>query len=587
MNLPNSFDSAAAFLIACAVKATIVLGAALLLTAVFRGRSAAFRHSIWAVAILGTLALPLLTLIMPAWRSTTLGNAAAAFEPRHTTIMDGSAEMAPAMVVNAILTSPAVGKGSLWILLLWAIVALAFLIRIAMGLAGLRRLFRQSNSLAQGDLRLAAQEIYKQLGIRRSVLLREASQVTAMPVTWGALQPIILLPASAEDWPNVRKRSVLMHEMAHAARLDWLFQVFAEFLKAIYWFHPFSWMAATRLRRESERSCDDFVLNSGIQAPEYAKQLIELASSLNSPGPSWSSALAVARHTNLERRFTAMLQPSMDRRSLSRGMRMFLALSATLVLAPLAAVRLPAQNTVKFGGTISDPSGLPIANATIVLNNHATNQIQMTTSNRAGKYSFVDLPAGEYELRVMKESFAELRAKIMADGPGNDDAAQNFTLQVASVNDEIDVVAHNGVKGGVNGGVGGGVGDGAGRGVGGGVKGGVNGGVGDGVKANDSKKTTRIKIGGDVQAAKIVEKVQPVYPDTAKTAGIEGTVILHAVIGMDGTPYSLTVMNNQIDPDLAKAAVEAVSKWRYQSTLLNGEPIEVDTTIMVKFTLAK
>lgn len=587
MILPNSFDSAATFLIACTVKATIVLGAALLFTSIFRRRSAAFRHSIWAAAILGTLALPLLTLIMPTWHSTTLGNAAAAFEPRHTTILDGSGEASPAMVVNALLASPVSGKWSLWILLVWGVGSFAFAVRIALGFAGLRRLFRQSNSLAQGDLQLAAAQISERLGIRRPVRLRQTSQAAAMPVTWGALQPMILLPASAPDWPDVRKRSVLIHELAHVARLDWLFQIFAEFLRAIHWFHPFAWIAATQLRRESERSCDDLVLNSGIQAPEYAKQLIELAGSLNGPAPSWSSALAIARHTNLERRFTAMLQPSMDRRSLSRGMRVFLVFSVALVLTPLAAVRLPAQNTVKFGGTISDPSGLPIANATIVLNNKATNQIQMTTSNRIGKYSFVDLPAGEYELRVMKQGFAELRAKIMADGPGNDEAAQNFTLLVAQANDEIEVVAHNEVKGGVNGGVSAGVGDGAGRGVGGGVKGGVSGGVSDGVKTNDSKKTTRIKIGGDVQAAKIVQKVQPVYPDAARTAGIEGTVILRAVIGMDGTPLSLKVMNNQIDPDLAKAAVEAVSKWRYQSTLLNGEPIEVDTTIMVKFTLAK
>ena len=579
MNLPNSFDSAAVFLIACTVKATVILGAALLFTGAFRRRSAAFRHSIWAAAILGTLALPLLMLIMPTWHSTTLGNAAAAFEPRHPTIVDASGEAVPAMIINALLASPVSGKRSLWVLLIWGLGSFAFLIRIALGFAGLRRLFRQSESLAQGDLQLAVSEISEQLGIGRSLRLRQAGQWTAMPVTWGALQPTILLPASAPDWSKVRKRSVLIHEMAHVARMDWLFQVFAEFLKAIYWFHPFSWIAATQLRRESERSCDDFVLNSGIQAPEYAKQLIELASSLNSSSPSWSSALAIARHTNLERRFTAMLQPTMDRRSLSRGMRIFLALITVLVLTPLAAVRLPAQNTIKFGGTISDPSGLPIANATIVLNNHGTNQIQMTTSNRAGKYSFVDLPAGEYELRVMKEGFAELRAKIMADGPRNDEAAEDFTLLVAPVNDEIDVVAHDGVKGGVSGGAIGGV-------VG-GAKGGVNDGVGGGVKANDSKKTIRIKIGGDVQAAKIVEKVQPVYPDAARTAGIEGTVILHAVIGMNGSPLSLKVMNNQIDPDLAKAAVEAVSKWRYQPTLLNGDPIEVDTTIMVKFTLAK
>ena len=62
-------------------------------------------------------------------------------------------------------------------------------------------------------------------------------------------------------------------------------------------------------------------------------------------------------------------------------------------------------------------------------------------------------------------------------------------------------------------------------------------------------------------------------------------MILHAVIGMDGTPLSLRVMNREIDSDLARAAVEAVSQWRYRPTLLNGDPIEVETTIMVNFKL--
>ena len=79
--------------------------------------------------------------------------------------------------------------------------------------------------------------------------------------------------------------------------------------------------------------------------------------------------------------------------------------------------------------------------------------------------------------------------------------------------------------------------------------------------------------------------MQPTYPAAAKAAGIEGTVILYAVIGKDGTPLSLRVMNSEVDPELARAAAEAVGKWRYSPTLLNGEPIEVDTTIMVKFKL--
>jgi protein TonB len=81
--------------------------------------------------------------------------------------------------------------------------------------------------------------------------------------------------------------------------------------------------------------------------------------------------------------------------------------------------------------------------------------------------------------------------------------------------------------------------------------------------------------------------VKPVYPPIVKNGGIEGAVLLEAVIGMDGSLMSLRVMNSQIDPDLAKAAVEAVSQWRYQPTLLNGVPVEVMTSITINFRLSE
>ena len=96
----------------------------------------------------------------------------------------------------------------------------------------------------------------------------------------------------------------------------------------------------------------------------------------------------------------------------------------------------------------------------------------------------------------------------------------------------------------------------------------------------------RIRLGGNVQAAKIITKVQPIYPESARAGGAQGSVLLHAVVSKDGRPLSLQVLNSQVNPDLARAAVEAVSQWRYQPTLLNGEPVEIDTTIQVKFSLA-
>ncbi|HXX18774.1 MAG TPA: energy transducer TonB [Candidatus Acidoferrum sp.] len=95
--------------------------------------------------------------------------------------------------------------------------------------------------------------------------------------------------------------------------------------------------------------------------------------------------------------------------------------------------------------------------------------------------------------------------------------------------------------------------------------------------------TQRIRLGGNVQAAKLVHQEQPVYPPEAKAAGIQGTVILHAIIAKDGSIRDLYLDEGQCW--LAQSAMEAVRKWRYRPTKLNGEPVEVDTTIQVIYTL--
>ena len=86
-----------------------------------------------------------------------------------------------------------------------------------------------------------------------------------------------------------------------------------------------------------------------------------------------------------------------------------------------------------------------------------------------------------------------------------------------------------------------------------------------------------------MQAASLVRKVEPIYPPIAKTAHISGTVVLHAIIGKDGTIQQLEVMSGH--PLLQQSALDAVRQWRYQPTLLNGDPVEVDTTIDVIFSL--
>jgi TonB family protein len=79
--------------------------------------------------------------------------------------------------------------------------------------------------------------------------------------------------------------------------------------------------------------------------------------------------------------------------------------------------------------------------------------------------------------------------------------------------------------------------------------------------------------------------VMPKYPDEAKAQKIQGTEVLHTVIDFDGSILELQWVSGP--PELKDAAVDAVKQWRYEPTLLNGEPVQVDTTISVVFTLGK
>ncbi|MFZ1032393.1 MAG: energy transducer TonB, partial [Candidatus Acidiferrales bacterium] len=94
---------------------------------------------------------------------------------------------------------------------------------------------------------------------------------------------------------------------------------------------------------------------------------------------------------------------------------------------------------------------------------------------------------------------------------------------------------------------------------------------------------SRIRVSGNVAAAKLIRQVTPIYPTIAKTAHISGTVTLHAIISKDGSIEQLEYVSGP--PLLMRNAMDAVRQWRYNPTLLNGEPVEVDTTISVVFTL--
>jgi periplasmic protein TonB len=127
-------------------------------------------------------------------------------------------------------------------------------------------------------------------------------------------------------------------------------------------------------------------------------------------------------------------------------------------------------------------------------------------------------------------------------------------------------------------------------GVPGGVPGGQMGGVIGGIISSTpvavpKVAVQRVRISQGVTQGMVLRRVQPTYPQMAKIARVQGAVVLAAIIGKDGTIQNLHVVSTA-SPLLNQAAIDAVKQWRYRPYILNGEPVEVDTTVTVNFTLS-
>jgi beta-lactamase regulating signal transducer with metallopeptidase domain len=189
---------------------------------------------------------------------------------------------------------------------IWAIVAFALLARVAFGIAAVHRLARRARP-ADARWRQRLADTIDTLGIHGRVRLLVSRDI-GMPMTWGSRVPVLLLPVSALEWSDERAGVVLLHELAHVRRGDWLTHALGRLLAALHWFNPLAWIALNAMARERERACDDFVLAHGARPSDYAQHLLDIARA-SLAAPSYAMAPAMARHSELEGRLLSILTP--------------------------------------------------------------------------------------------------------------------------------------------------------------------------------------------------------------------------------------------------------------------------------------
>ncbi|MGA2271148.1 MAG: M56 family metallopeptidase [Bryobacteraceae bacterium] len=534
----------------CAWRGTLVLAAAFAAAAGLRRASAAVRHFVWTAALTGLVLLPAAMLVAPkwSWRMAPPETARAAVV---TVTRHAAKDAAGKTRIGRSATGAAAPTDVDWLLILWMLGCSAAAARFLVGAARASRMAPRAAEARHAGAML--EDLRRALGIRRPIRALE-SAAAPMPLTWGILRPVVLLPEAARQWPPARLRTVLLHELVHVQRFDLVAQAIAQAACCLYWFHPLAWLAARQLRRERERACDDAVLSRGVGAPEYAGHLMDLVRSLAAARTRWEDAPAMAEASDLELRVRALLDGARSRRPLSRRAALAIASVAAAVLLPVAVITAQAQATRgSVVGVVEDPSSAQVPNCQVTAKNLDGPNQEVTRANAAGEYRFAALPPGHYALEFRSAGFAIFKAEVTVEA--GKAARVDAALSIGQVSETVVVKGQKPAA------------------------------------ATAAAPTVgipqRIRVGGNVQAAKLLRMAKPEYPAELQQLGIEGAVVMRAVISKTGEPLNLEAISTEVDNRLVKAALDVVRQWKYQPTLLNGQPVEVLTTITVDFQLGQ
>lgn len=295
------------------IKTTAVLSLALVLAVFLRRRSAALRHFILSVFLVGLILIPLVpslhwgweTRLLPARASVkqegptleTASGAGMIIEPAlsitggvpyRTMAADKAPRPRPVAGPPASSPAPARSLGNI-LPTVWTAGLAVLLLRLALGLAGALRLSREARPLDDSVWRRLVSRFLSTVALRRRVRLKSHEKI-AVPLTWGVIRPVILMPDDSRNWDEDRRSSALFHELSHVKRVDFAVMLLVRLSLAVFWFNPLIWVVFGMLKREQEKACDELVLKAGIKPSTYAACLLAFK---RAAGPSWNPSLAL------------------------------------------------------------------------------------------------------------------------------------------------------------------------------------------------------------------------------------------------------------------------------------------------------
>jgi TonB family protein len=537
-------------------KATFVMALGLWGALLAGRKRAAFRHALLAATFGVLLALPVISALAPPSRITLrrvqARNAAAP-------VARGGSATAPAIGKRpgSVAVGPNLARQPIADLLAtgWIAGIVVFLLPAAAGLWQLLKLRRSGLPWQTGQS--VADGLARGVGMRRrvDVLLCEG---LSGPMTCGVARPAIVLPSDAANWGGEDLNRAMVHELEHVIRCDWAIHCLARAVCAVYWFHPLVWMSLRRLELEAERACDDAVLENS-EPTAYADQLVTIARRLSAAAKTPRPAMA--SRADLASRVSAVLD-GQQRRGRAGALCVTVATTAAAVLAvtvsPLRMVAAPQAvsgaiprlrtdtRLVIIDAKVSFPNGNPVEG----------------------------LSAGDFEL-TEDGSPQEIRLCEFQKGAGTDSTLGYYVLGYYPRNGRADnqfrqihIVVKAASTAKVE------------------YRAGYY--MTPPVGIAQSSVAPGPGAGGTAplydKPPVLIFKMEAEYPEEARKAKYQGTVLLDVEVDDSGQVVNLRVARS-LGLGLDQKAIDAVKRWRFRPAMKDGRPIGVEIQVEVNFRL--
>jgi beta-lactamase regulating signal transducer with metallopeptidase domain len=357
------------------IKSTLVLSFALALAYLCRKQPASLRHFILSISLIGLLILPILSTVHSGWETGLIPswtNNTKALSASGISVVEQTAETKAFEVNDSPINSQSYKStnahqstlhgamnSSLWDILryspviIWLFGTLLILMRQIFGLYGAYKLTKEADDLKSSFWHHLLIRFLEAVSVKKKVDLYQHKKVK-IPLTWGWLKPVVIMPNGSNSWTTEQRESALYHELSHVKRRDFLVMMLARISLGLYWFNPLSWLVYKLMSKEQEKACDEMVLKTGIKPSAYAANLLSIRRSIKLPWNPPAAVLGAMGRSQLNDRLLTILKQKFRLKEVKMRTKIFFSVLVILTITLLGMARPSVSSRISNEAAIND-----------------------------------------------------------------------------------------------------------------------------------------------------------------------------------------------------------------------------------------